>query len=209
MCEVSHFANRVIRKEFNDIMYLIKYYITTPNYRWFLKPNRIWDRKDKIFKFIVLDKADETFMLYLDTRCSTTGCSIFLEGAPVLCISQDQKYYILSVTEVLLIVAVAVVQHMLYTKNLLNSFKLEIKLLMNIEIDNKGFIDLINNWSVSRRTYYINIKKNFLHELKEDGIIHPVQKTRQNNSSDLFTKNLHRPDFKWHTKEYARYNEYM
>ena len=132
-----------------------------------------------------------------------------MEGAPVLCISQGQKYCALSVTEASLIAAVAVVQHMLCIKNLLNSFELEVELPMNIEIGNKGCVDLINNYSVSGRTRHIDVKKNFLRELKEDSIINPVWKPGQYNSSDLFAKNLGGPDFKRHAKEYVGQDEYM
>jgi len=107
------------------------------------------------------------------------------------------------VTESALIAAVTVTQHMLFIMNLLRAFDLQVELPMIIEIDNKGCVDLINNWSVAGRTRHISVKKNFMRELKEQGIIMAVWKPGHSNSSDLFTKNLGGPTFNKHSKEYV------
>ena len=83
--------------------------------------------------------------MYSDTSRSITGGSIFLKDALVIYTSQRQKYYALSMTKLLLIIAVIVIQHMLYIINLLHAFKLKVELLMIIKIDNKRYINLINN----------------------------------------------------------------
>ena len=116
----------------------MKYYHTTPKRGWYLQPEYAWDSKDKNFKFRILGKSNETFASHPDTRCSMTSSSIFLEGIPVMYISQGQKYSALSITELSLIAAVMVVQHMLYIMNLLHTFKLKVELPMIIKIDNKG-----------------------------------------------------------------------
>ena len=74
---------------------------------------------------------------------------------------------------------------------------------MQIEIDNKGCVDLISNQSVLELTRYINTKKNYLRKLEEDGIIKPAQYLGKNNSSNLFAKNLDRPLY---SKEYVSDN---
>ena len=153
--------------------------------------------------FKISGKADETFASCPDTRRSTTGGSVFLEGAPVLCVSQGQKYCALSVTEASLIATVTVVQHMIYVMNLLNSFELKVELPMVIEIDNKGCVNLINNWSVSGRTRHIDAKKNYLRELKENWVIELRWCPGKENSSDLFTKNFGGPVFEKHSDEYV------
>ena len=121
---------------------------------------------------------------------------------PVLHISQEQKYCALSVTEASLIATVTVVQHMIYVMNLLNSFELKVELPMVIEIDNKDYVDLINNWLVSGRTRHIDVKKNYLRELKENGVIELRWSSGEENSSDLFTKNLGGPAFEKHSSKY-------
>ena len=45
------------------------------------------------------------------------------------------------------------------------------KLPMILELDNKGAVDIANNWSVAGRRKHIDTKKYFVRQLKEDGII--------------------------------------
>jgi hypothetical protein len=201
--EISRFNSGATEQHFGDLHRVMKHFVTTPERGWILKPERAWDGKDKQFKFKILGKSDETFASCPDTSRSTTGGSVFLEGAPVVCISQGQTYCALSVTESALIAAVTVTQHMLFIMNLLRAFDLQVELPMIIEIDNKGCVDLINNWSVAGRTRHISVKKNFMRELKEQGIIMAVWKPGHSNSSDLFTKNLGGPTFNKHSKEYV------
>ena len=92
---------------------------------------------------------------------------------------------------------------MIFIMNLLISFESKVKLLIIIKIDNKECIDLINNQSISGRTRKIDIRKNCLRELKEDGIIMPSQYPGKNNSSNLFMKNIGGPLFKKHLYEYV------
>ena len=63
------------------------------------------------------------------------------------------------------------VQDMLYVKNVLELLELEVELPMVLEMDNKGSVDLVNNWSAGGRTRHVGVRINFLRELKEQGII--------------------------------------
>jgi hypothetical protein len=64
-----------------------------------------------------------------------------------------------------------------------------VKLPMLLEMDNKGAVDLANNWSIIGQTRHVETRMYFLCELKEIGIIkihwHPTDK----NNVDVFTKN--------------------
>jgi hypothetical protein len=66
---------------------------------------------------------------------------------------------------------------------------------MVLEVDNKGVVDLANNWSVGGRTPHISVHVNFLRELKEQGLLCVVWIPTDENSADLFTKNLPGPLF--------------
>ena len=187
----------------------MKYYHATPSRGWYLQPKRNWNGKDKDFEFTILGKSDKTFTLCSDTRRSTTGDNVFLEDTLVMSASQGQKYCTLSVTESLLIAAVTVVQFMLYFMNLLYMFELKVNLPIILEIDNKGHVNLISNWSVLECIRHIDVKKNFMCELKQEGIIKAIQKASEDNSSDLFRKNLRGPSFEKHAKECVGINKHM
>jgi hypothetical protein len=98
---------------------------------------------------------------------------------------------------------------MLYTMRIVESMGLKVKKPMILEIDNKGAVDLTNNWSVGGRTRHIDTRYYFLRELKEQGIIKTVWLSGLEMPSDLFTKNLARPLFEKHVRVYCGTDEYF
>jgi hypothetical protein len=109
--------------------------------------------------------------------------------------SKMQETTTLSVTESEFVAAVSAVQDMLYEMRVLESIGLKVQLPMVLEVDNKGVVDLANNWSVGGCTRHISVHVNFLQELKEQGLLHVVWIPTDENSADLFTKNLPGPLF--------------
>jgi hypothetical protein len=86
-------------------------------------------------------------------------------------------------------------QDMLYTKNVLESIGLQVELPMVLEMDNRGAIDLANNWSVGGRTRHVDVRNNFMRELKEAGILVVEWVSGEDNDADMHTKNLGNPKF--------------
>jgi hypothetical protein len=81
-------------------------------------------------------------------------------------------------------------QDMLYTKNVLDSMGLKIKLPMILELDNKGAINLANNWSVGGQTRHVDVRQCFLWGLRESKIMDIRWIKGMENKADVFTKNL-------------------
>ncbi len=104
-----------------------------------------------------------------------------------------QKSIALSVCKAEHTLGVLCAQDMLYTKNVLDLMGLKVKLPMILEIDNKGAVNLVNNWSVGSQTRHVDMRQCFLQELKESKIIdiHWIKGTE--NEADVFTKNLDGP----------------
>ena len=98
-----------------------------------------------------------------------SGYSAFLEGVPITAKSAMQKTVAISVTESEFEAGVSCARDMLYIMRLLESLGLQVEKPMILEIDNKGAVDIANNWSAGGRTRHI--KMNFLRDLKEEGII--------------------------------------
>ena len=73
---------------------------------------------------------------------------------------------------------------------------------MILESDNKEAIDIYNNQTTNRHTKHIDTRYYFLRELKEQGIMKFKQISGQENSVDLFTKNLGNPLFTTHAGYY-------
>ena len=122
--------------------------------------------------------------------------------------SATQKYTTLSVTEAEQGAAVTCAQDMIYQKNVLESMGLQVELPMILEVDNKGTVDLANNWSVGGRTRHVDVRQNFLRELKEDGILIIRWISGDENDTDIHTKNLAGPLFEKHARTYFGNDEY-
>ena len=75
------------------------------------------------------------------------------------------------------------------------SMGLKVKLTMIRETDNKGAVDLANNWSIGGRTRHVDEWQCFLRELKESKVmgIHWIKGLE--NDADAFTKNSDGPAF--------------
>ena len=61
-------------------------------------------------------------------------------------------------TEVELLLAVMFAQFMLFIIRILNSMELKVKLLMELELHNKGAKHITYNWSVGRILRHVEVK---------------------------------------------------
>ena len=57
-------------------------------------------------------------------------------------------------------------------------------------MDNKGGVDIFNNWSIAGNTRAVSIRFAYIRELKEAGILQIKWIKGEENGADLFTKNL-------------------
>ena len=117
--------------------------------------------------------------------------------------SIGQKIVSLSVTEAELASRTQGAQKMLYVMRILESVGLKVMKPMILECDNKGAIDTCNNWTVNGRTKHMDTRHYFLRELKESGMIESRWIYGDDNSTDLFTKNLSNPLFTKHASCYC------
>ena len=66
----------------------------------------------------------------------------------------------------------------------------------------------MHNWSIGRCTWHIEVKQNFLQELKEAGIVDFEGISTYENNADMFTKNLGGPEFNKHAEKLCGTDEY-
>jgi hypothetical protein len=97
----------------------------------------------------------------------------------------------------------------MYTLRIVKSIGLKVELPMILEIDNKGRVDISNNWSVCGRTCHMNTRYYFLRELKEAGLMRVIWRSGYNMPSDMLTKNLARPLFEKHITTFCGEDEYL
>ena len=91
-----------------------------------------------------------------------------------------------------------IAQDMLYVYHLLLSLGLKVELQMLLEMDNKGAVDLANNWSVGGCIRHVDVRNFFLRELKDEGLLVIEYVSGNENDVDIFTKNTSAPVFNKH-----------
>ncbi len=185
-----------------------RYCTGTPNRGILLKPNMRWDGNPD-FEFIVSGRSDSDYAKDPERRRSVSGYCTFLCGAPTTMRCRMQGFVTLSVTEAESASATQCAQDMLFVMRVVESMGLKVKKPMILEVDNKGAIDLSHNWSVSGRTRHASVRQNFLRELEEEQILTLVWISTDDNSADLFTKNLPGPAFEKHVAVFCGHDEYM
>ena len=183
----SHAPNQ---GHWNAMCYCIRYVRATPERGLVLRPSGEWDGKDRSFQFVIRGRSDSNYATDPETRKSVTGTVVYLNDAPIMFQSVTQKTVTLSVTEAELTACVSCVQDMMYVYRVVTSMGLEVELPMVVEVDNSGARDLANSWSVGGRTRHVDVRLNFLRELKEQGMVVLKHIPGENNEADIFTKNV-------------------
>ena len=102
-----------------------------------------------------------------------------------------------------------VAQDMLYIYKLLDSIGLSVELLMFLEMDNKGAVDLANNWSVGGRTRHVYVQNLVLREFKDEGLIMVKHVSGDENEADIFTKNTAVPVLNRRIPKFVAVDKYM
>ena len=173
-----------------------------------LKPNGIWDGNPDTFEFVISGRSDSDYAKE-ESHKSVSGHRVILNSAPVMFKSGTQRIVALSVCEAKLYAGIACAQDMLYVKHVIESLGLKVKLPMIMEMDNKGAVDLANNWSVGGRTRHIGTKIEFLRGYKENGIPEVIWKPGCDNDADMFTKNLGGPLFHHFAQVFVGEDKYV
>jgi hypothetical protein len=190
-------ADEVHEKALNRLM---EYLVFTKERGLYLQPNTQWDG-DPEFEFTICGKSDSDYAKDPDTRRSVSGGIVYLNGAPVSCKCQGQKVVALSVTEAELYAVNMVAQDMLFVKRLLESLQLKVSFPMLLYCDNKGCVDLINNFSCGGRTRHVESRCLALREIKD--VVKVVWIKSEDNEADVFTKNLGGPSYEEHTSHFT------
>jgi hypothetical protein len=191
---------------FQALMTLIRYVISTENRRLVLAPKEKWSPE---YKFTIHGRSDLDCATNTDDHRSISGGRVFVNGAPISFRSATQKFVTLSVTEAEIATGVIVVQDMLYIYHLLESLDLSIKLPVVLEMDNSGAVDIANSWSVGGRTRHVDIRKYFLQELNDQGLLVIKHIPGERNDDDIFMKNVTSVIFNRHIPLYMGNDEYL
>ena len=200
--ELTRFGGAPNVNHYKAMHRCMKYAVDTKNRGLLLKPWGKWDGGAE-YKFTIFGVADSNFATCPDTRKSVSGWSAYLNGAPYTRKSKTQPIVTLSVTEAECLAATSCIQDMLYGMRFLESLGLKVKKPMTLYMDNKGGVDLFNNWSISGHTRAISVRLAYVRELKEMGIVQVEWIKGDDNPADIYTKNLDAKAFEKHAMAYC------
>ena len=136
-----------------------------------------------------MGKLDSEFGKHSSRRSVNAGIA-YLDGAIVKQYSKMMPIVALSTTEAELYSAVITAQDMMFVYHVVVGLELRVKLPMTLYCDNNGAVQLANNWSVGGRTRHVDIKQNFLRELKDNGLLKVEWMSGEDITPDMHTKNV-------------------
>ena len=186
---------------YKALMRVMSYIVGTKNLGFTFRPDHpnSWDgSRERLF--VVMGKSDSEFGKHSSRRSVNAGIT-YLEGAIVKQYSKMMPIVALSTTEAELYSAVLTAQDMMFVYHVMLGMELQVKLPMILNVDNMGAVQLANNWSVGGRTRHVDIKQNFLRELKSNGFLRVEWMSGDDLTPDTHTKNLPRSLFEKYRKE--------
>ena len=136
------------------------------------------------------------------SRRSVNSGATYLNNALIRLFCKMMPIVALSTSEAELYAAVLTAIEMMFTYYIVTQLGLNVKLPMILYVDNKGAVDLANNWSVGGRTRHIGVKQSYLKELKGIGYLQVLHKPGKDLVTDSGTKNVGTVEFWKQTSTY-------
>ena len=143
--------------------------------------------------FELIGYCDADYAADVDTRKSTSGFVVTLSGSPVSWASRLQRSVAQSTTEAEYVAIADCVKDILWYKQLLSEFRIEIESPIKIMSDNQGAIKLTKNSIFHKRTKHIDVRFHFIRDHQEKGEIKISYIPTDKQPADMLTKCLCSP----------------
>jgi hypothetical protein len=124
----------------------------------------------------------------LDTRKSTTGCVIYMAGAPIIWVSRLQKSQALSSCEAEFMALADTMTELLWLVQFLLELGVKHNTPIPIYIDNQAAMRLAHDPVQHQRSKHIDIRYMFIREYVAKGVFALIYVPTKQNIADLFTK---------------------
>jgi hypothetical protein len=202
--ELSKVADGATIAHWKLLLRCIKYVITTEYLAIKLKPNT----KESNFNIEgITDGADLTEVEGIpnseygadqETSISVFGWNLYFYGALIAWKAKASNSVTLSSTEAEYIALSEITKEIMFVKQVLEAMRIGMKLPIIVQIDNVGAICLSNNYLLEQRTKQIDVRRHFVQEFVEDGIIETLFVGTNNKDADIHAKNTSEEVFKRH-----------
>ena len=181
--ELAKMSGKATVLNYNQLLRCIKYVVNTKHHGTFaLKSTEDY--------YTINAFCDSDYAGDYETRRSTSGFIIYINGSPIVWKSKGQERVAYSSTEAEYIAMSNVCKEIMFIIQLLQQMNLKVKLPAILHVDNMGAIYLSASQMSSQRTKHIDIRHHDMKEYIEDGFIKVLFVRSEDNDSDIFTKNL-------------------
>lgn len=181
---LSRFLDKYTNKHWSAAHRILRYIKATSNYGI---------RYESISKLHLQVFSDSDFAGEPETRKSTSGQLIKINGGAVVWASSKQHSVALSSTEAEFVAASETCKSAIWLKQLLS--ELQFKVTPTISVDNQSAIKLIQNPQFHKRTKHIDVRYQFIREQYELGNININYIPTNLQESDILTKPLSKTTF--------------
>ena len=202
MQEISQFLEAPTQKCLDAQKRLTNFIVATKDRGYTIKPDDPggWDGKSN-YVFTISGESDSEYAKDPSRRSVNSGAT-YLNNALIRLLCKMMPIIALSTSEAELYAAVLTAMDMMFAYYIVTQLSLNVKLPMLLYVDNKGAVDLANNWSVGGRTRHIGVKQSYLRELKETGYLQVLHKPGKDLVTDSGTKNVGTVEFWKQTSTY-------
>jgi hypothetical protein len=139
--------------------------------------------------------SDSDFAACAESRRSTSGVVLMLNGAPIVWFSRKQTIVSTSTTEAEYVAAHDAGREVSWTRDMLEELNVTQSGPTRLHVDNVAAQHLINNPSHHRRTKHIDVKYHYTRSLVETKRVSIVRVESALQLADIFTKALPKPLF--------------
>ncbi|RWS05910.1 gag-pol polyprotein-like protein, partial [Dinothrombium tinctorium] len=177
---LSQYLDKATKQHWNAAIRILRYIKGSLNYGITFSGN-----ENTIFGYCDADYAND-----IDTRRSTSGCVIMMNGGAVSWLSQKQRSVALSTTESEYISACTSAKEIVWLRQLLLDLSFNVEKPIDLYCDNMSAIKLIRNPEFHKRTKHIDVQYHFVREKYEQRIIDVKFVDTNDQLADILTKPL-------------------
>ena len=182
---LSRFSNAYDERHFDALKRVLRYLIGTADMPLILTKGV--NREYGTFDLTMY--TDATWADCKETKVSTSGWAIFLNGSPVLSTSTKQKCVALSSTQAEIIALSEGCKDLIHLSNILEAF-VTVEKPMTVFVDNQATIALMQQPVNNSRTRHIAVRHFWVRELVDTGQVVLRYVPTEHNVADYLTKPL-------------------
>jgi hypothetical protein len=197
--ELSKLMDKPTPAAIKELHRTIKYVINTSMYGLKMHPKKL--DENGLFELILFSDSD--WAGDKETRKSVSGFCIFLQGCPISWKSKGQKSVSLNSSEAELMALSEAAKEIKFIYEIVISMGEQVKMPIVCHVDNVGAIFIAENATATPKSKHIDTRAKYVLQLISEGFLKVLFVKTDENSSDIFTKNMSGETLEKHMNDYV------